>query len=202
MGVRDIFDRLSAWTGQAHDGRWPDADMLPFGTLTPHPGWGKARQSRLTIEEERTQLTLLAIARSPLILGANLTKLDEPTRTLLTNRDVIRVNQTALDSHPVDKLPPGFENARVWVASGTDQQPPQRYLAVFNLDDKPAFLEAPWNALGLDNSTHLTAHDLWTGHSLAVTDHLKIDLPPHGSVLYALDTHAPAASPKPQSPSQ
>jgi hypothetical protein len=106
MGVRDIFERLPAWAGQAGNGRWPDADMLPFGALAPHPGLGVARQSRLSLDEERTQLTLLVIARSPLILGANLTKLDEATRALLTNQEVLRVNQTAHDSHPVENLPP------------------------------------------------------------------------------------------------
>jgi alpha-galactosidase len=202
MGIRDIFDRLPAWAGQAHDGRWPDADMLPFGTLAPHPGWGKARQSRLTLEEERTQLTLLAISRSPLILGANLTKLDKATRALLTNKDVLQVNQTARDSHPVDNLPPGFEKARVWLASGTGQEQSQRYLAIFNLDDKPVSLEAPWNTLGLEDSAHHTSRDLWTGHRLSLTDHLKIALPAHGSALYALETHAPGAPHQHESPSR
>src|ERR1035441_5966710 len=46
-------------------------DMLPWGWLGPHPGWGEARQSLLTHDEQRTEFTLWAIARSPLILGAN-----------------------------------------------------------------------------------------------------------------------------------
>ena len=54
--------------------------MLPIGELAPHPGWGEARTSRLTPEEQRTQLTLWTIARSPLILGANLTRLEARTR--------------------------------------------------------------------------------------------------------------------------
>ena len=180
MGVRNIFDRLLPWVGQAGEGRWPDADMLPFGMLTPHPGWGIPRKSRLSTDEERTQLSLLAIARSPLILGANLTKLDEPTRALLTNPDVIRVDQKTHDNHPVANLPPGFENARVWIATGAEGQ---RFLAVFNLDDKPASLEASWGKLGLDAGDH-TARDLWDGHRVPASERLKISLPPHGSALY------------------
>ena len=183
MGVRDIFDHLQAWAGQAGDGRWPDADMLPFGVLAPHPGWGEARKSRLTQDEQRTQLTLLSIARSPLILGANLTKLDDATRSLITNKDVIAVDQTGYDSHPVGNLPPGFEHARVWVASG---KAGQRFLAVFNLDDKPASLEASWSALGLSTGKHV-ARDLWNGQDLAASDRLKIVLPAHGCVLYAVE---------------
>jgi len=180
MGVRNIFDRLLPWVGQAGDGRWPDADMLPFGMLAPHPGWGEARKSRLSPEEERTQLTLLAIARSPLILGANLTKLDETTRALLTNAGVIGVDQKTHDNHPVGSLPPGFENARVWIATGAEGQ---RFLAVFNLDDKPASLETTWDKLGLDAGNH-AARDLWDGHRVNASDRLKVALPPHGSALY------------------
>lgn len=182
MGVRDIFDRLPAWVGQAGDGRWPDADMLPFGMLAPHPGLGVARQSRLTLDEERTHLTLLVIARSPLILGANLTKLDEATRALLTNRDVLNVNQTAYDSHPVESLPPGFESVRVWVASGKADRS-QRFLAVFNLDGKPISLGATWGKLGVDPGKHV-ARELWQRHRLEASDNLAITLPAHGCVLY------------------
>jgi len=182
MGVRNIFDRLLPWVGQAHDGRWPDADMLPFGMLAPHPGWGAPRHSRLTLDEERTQLSLLAMARSPLILGANLTQLDEPTRALITNRDVIAIDQHSHDNHPVETLPPGFEHARVWVASG---QAGERYLAVFNLDDKPASLQATWEQLGMGAGKH-AARELWSGHRLEASTRLTIQLPAHGCVLYAI----------------
>lgn len=185
MGVRDIFDRLPPWTGQARDGRWPDADMLPFGMLVPHPGWGEARKSRLTLDEERTQLTLLAIARSPLILGANLTKLDDATRALITNKDVIAVDQTSHDNHPVEHLPSGFEHVRVWLAYG---EKGQRYVAVFNLDDRPASIDTTWNNLGLAQGKH-AVRDLWDGHRLAAFDRLKVVLPAHGCVLYALESH-------------
>ncbi|MBB6254732.1 glycoside hydrolase family 27 protein [Nitrospirillum iridis] len=178
-GIRDIFDRLPGWAPHTGGGHWADADMLPLGTLAPHPGWGEPRQSRLTPDEARTQVTLWAIARSPLILGANLTKLDEATRALITNRDVIAVNQTAEESHPVTDLPAGFANARVWLATGSGRH----YLAVFNLDDKPTALTAPWTQLGLTAGPH-AAHDLWDGHELAPAPGLEVTLPAHGSVLY------------------
>ena len=185
MGVQDIFVRLQPWVGQSGAGHWPDADMLPFGMLAPHPGWGESRHSRLTLNEERTQLTLLAMARSPLILGANLTQLDEETRALITNRDVISVNQTGRDNHPVDNLPAGMEKVRVWVASGSGSERSQRFIAVFNLDDKPVSVEATWAKLGLPSDT-LTARDLWDGHTLPPSTGLKVQLDAHGCVLYAV----------------
>ena len=183
----NIFVRLQPWIGQAHDGRWPDADMLPFGMLAPHPGLGEARHTRLTLDEQRTQLSLLAIARAPLVLGANLTLLDADTRRLITNKDVIAIDQTSRDNHPVENLPAGFEKARVWVASGTGRQQSVHFLAVFNLEDKPASLEAPWAKLGLA-SGKLIARDLWESHRLAPSDSLKLVLPAHGCVLYAMST--------------
>jgi hypothetical protein len=186
VGVRNIFDKLPPWVGQARDGRWPDADMLPIGMLAPHPGLGEARKSRLTPNEQRTQLTLLAIARSPLILGANLTQLDDATRALISNREVLAVNQDGRDSHPVTALPPGFEQVRVWVASGRQGKQRPRYLAVFNLDDRPASLQATWDQWGLPAGRH-TAHSLWDGYWLEPSERLKIDLPAHGSALYEVE---------------
>jgi len=182
MGVRDVFDRLPSWAGQAHDGRWPDADMLPFGMLAPHPGWGTARQSRLTLDEQRTLLSLLAIARSPLILGANLTKLDDATRALLLNRAVIAVNQDSLDNHPVEQLPKGFEQVRAWVASGKGGE---RYLALFNLAEKPVDLHAAWGELGLEPGRY-AARDLWDGKHVDASEAPSIHLPAHGCVLWAV----------------
>jgi hypothetical protein len=182
MGVRDIFDRLVPWAGQARDGRWPDADMLPLGMLAPHPGWGEPRRSRLTQDEARTQITLLAIARAPLILGANLTRLDDATRALITNKEVIAMNQHSRDNRPVEHLPPGFEQARVWVAQGKHGE---RYLAVFNLDDRPVSLEAAWDALGVPPGTY-AARELWSQRSADASKRMKVDLPAHGCAVYAL----------------
>ena len=134
--------------------------MLPWGWLGPHPGWGEPRQSRLTHDEQQTEFTLWAIARSPLILGANLTKLDDFTRSLMTNQSILFMNQNVTYSHPVDDLASlgaGFENARVWRA--TINEPGARnyaeYFGFFNLDDKPVTLRASWKQLGLEGSKHL-----------------------------------------------
>ena len=107
FGIRDDFDRLAQWYPYINPGNWPDADMLPEGWLGPQPGWGEPRQSRLTHDEQRTEFTLWAISRSPLIFGANLTRLDDFTRSLLTNQSVLFMDQYATYSHPVDLSKPG-----------------------------------------------------------------------------------------------
>ncbi len=181
QGLRQGFDKLALWYPYAKPGNWPDADMLPFGTLAPHPGWGDPRQSRLTPDEARSMFTLWAVARSPLILGGDLTKLDDFTRSLITNKAVIAVNQTAWESAPITDLPKGFENARVWTAFAGPRDKPARYLAVFNLDDKPLVLKASWRKLGVKGRS---ARELWTG---ARARQLNVTLPPHGSAIYRVE---------------
>jgi hypothetical protein len=160
--------------------------MLPWGWLGPHPGMGEARQSRETQDEQRTEFTLWAIARSPLILGANLTKLDDFTRSLLTNEPIIFMNQTITYSRQVDtaKLP-GFEHARVW--RGTINEPGARvyreYFAFFNLDDKPVTLSTAWKQLGLDGKKHLV-QDLWSESTGKESKEVVVTLPAHGSAIY------------------
>ena len=138
---------LAKWFPYTGPGSWPDADMLPEGWLGPKPGWARPRHSRLTHDEQRTEFTLWAITRSPLILGTNLTRLDDFTRSLLTNKNALSIDQNATYSRPVDlsALGPGFRIARVWRA--TIGQPGDRgyaeYFAFFNLPDSPPRPDAP-----------------------------------------------------------
>jgi hypothetical protein len=186
FGIRDAFDRLAKWYVYTGPGSWPDEDMLPFGYLGPHPGWGQARQSRYTPDEERTEFALWAIARSPLILGANLTKLDDLTRSLLGNQDILFMNQNTTYDQPVDvsTLGPGFENARVWRA--TINQPGARgyteYFGFFNLDDKAVTLRTTWKQLGLDGKH--SGQNMWDDSTTKEGKEISVTLPPHGSAVF------------------
>lgn len=181
-GLETGFKKLAEWHAYAKPGNWPDADMLPFGSLEPNPGWGEARQSRLTPDETRSWFTLWAIARSPLILGANLTKLDDFTRGLLTNKAVIGVNQTAWESYPVEGAGP--DKTRIWVALTGNRQKPQPYVALFNLADTQQTLHTRWKELGVKAGS-LT--NLWTGKKTPATNGVTITLPAHGSAIFRVE---------------
>jgi len=189
FGVRDAFDRLAKWFPNVAPGNWPDEDMLPEGWLGPHPGWGEPRQSRLTQDEQRTEFTLWAIARSPLILGTNLTKLDDFTKSLITNSTILFMNQNVTYSRPLDaaNLPVGFENARVWRA--TIDAPGARnyaeFLAFFNLDEKPVMLHASWKQLGLEGRKHMV-QDAWKEDTGRESTGINVILPAHGSAIYRI----------------
>ena len=187
FGVGDAFDRLAKWFPYVKEGNWPDEDMLPWGWLGPHPGWGEPRQSRETQDEQRTEFTLWAITRSPLILGANLTRLDEFTKSLITNQTMLFMNQNVTYSRPVDaaSLGAGFEHARVWRATinASGARNYAEFFAFFNLDDKPATLRATWKQLGLEGTKH-QAQNVWSESAFKESKEVSVTLPAHGSTVY------------------
>lgn len=186
--LKGQFDRLATWSKfDLKPGQWPDADMLPFGELRPTAGWGQPRHTRLTPDEQKTVMTLWSIAQSPLILGANLTLLDNATLRLLTNREVLRIDQQAvLRGRPVPAFSAG--DLRVWRAEvrSTDSSKPAIAVALFNLGDAPLVVDQPVAALGLLRGSEYEARDVtdvWSGKRLGDLRQLHVTIPPHGCVL-------------------
>jgi hypothetical protein len=124
--LKEQFDRLNDWTPFRGPGHFPDADMLPLGTIS----MGK-RQTNFTPDEQVTLLTLWSIARSPLVLGADLTKLDEATLALITNDEVIAVDQDSTNNRQLFHRD-GFYG---WIADIPGSK--DRYLALFNTRAAP-----------------------------------------------------------------
>lgn len=188
QSVKEQFSRLAEWEPYAKPGNWPDADMLPIGQLKPSPGDGNPRASRLTNEEQRTQVTLWAIARSPLILGSNLTLLDDNTLSLLTNRDLIRVNQTATHSAQVFNT----DNLVGWRA---DLPGGEKAIALFNLGDTEADVTKQISDFGADlGARNWNVHSIWDGGAAIPEREFLTRLPPHGSVLLLLGVNGDSAN--------
>jgi hypothetical protein len=186
FGLRDEFDRLAKWAPYAQPGAWPDADMLPLGWLGPHPGNDVTRQSRLTLDEERTEVTLWAMARSPLIYGGNLTKLDDFTRSLLSNREAIDIDQNAVASGEAATYPEDPLRPRYWWAK-TGGAHPKRYLAVFNLKDAPQDIDVPWSYFHLADKNH-AVYDVWNEKRIPSAKTLKAGtIPAHGCALFRVE---------------
>jgi len=180
QGVRNQFERAAAWAGFGKSGHWPDADMLPLGSLRPSAGWGPPRDSRLTHDEQRTLFTLWSIFRSPLIMGGNLLQADAWTSALLTNAEVLAVDQHAIENRPVITT----DNLIVWTARPDGTAAPQEdfYLAVFNVSDTTQEIHYSWTELGMPGGTYKLA-DLWTHRELAPSPDLVWTLPPHAPAL-------------------
>jgi hypothetical protein len=184
FGLKGDFDRIAAWHKSVKPGNWPDADMLPEGYLGPHPGWGESRQSRFTHDEQQFEFTLWCMSRSPLIFGGNLLKLDDFSRTLMTNRELIDIDQDSTESNPVTTLPAGFENARVWFAAVGAGAEPKFYFAFFNLDDQPKALHFHWNDLRVSFMGRHTPTNVFTGEAGSPSEEMTVQLPAHGSAVY------------------
>ncbi len=179
QGVDNQFRRLARWAPLARPGHWPDADMLAIGYLGPKPGLGSARWSRLSHAEQRTYMTLWCIARSPLMIGANLTRMNRWTLSLLDNPEVIAVDQQARDAHQV------FSRHAFVVWTSRSQHGGGWYVAAFNLAARARTLRVPWRALGLPPGRY-RVRDLWQRRTLGGATALKVRLAEHGSVLYRL----------------
>jgi len=177
------FAKAAAWAHYAKPGNWPDADMLPLGELRPVPGDGEPRTTRLTHTEQQTLLTLWAMARSPLILGANITLLDDATYKLLTNPDLIRINQTATRSGQV--LHDG--DIIVWTADLPPDSPDGSIaLAFFNTGESQVVLDSSFEAYNLEAATY-RIKDVWTGKTTNKVKSVEsLTLEPHTCVLWLL----------------
>src|SRR5271165_5162065 len=152
--------------------------MLPLGRLAPHPGdGGQPRNTNLTHDEQVTLMTLWCIFRSPLMMGGDLPSSDEWTTSLLTNPEVLAVNQHAKNR----RLAFTTNTTAVWTSQSEDSR--GTYVAVFNLADKEQTLSYDWTRLGLPKAMYLV-RDLWTSQELGSLEALRVKLRPHAAVLY------------------
>ncbi|MFO1476284.1 MAG: NPCBM/NEW2 domain-containing protein [Verrucomicrobiota bacterium] len=118
-----MLGRLDRWNRYRAPGAWPDGDMLPFGTIE------FTRPTRFTKDEQFFCMSLWCIARSPLILGADMTKLDPFTLALLTNPEVLAVNQSSAGNRQLSRT----NDLVVWAAEAPGSA--DRYVALLNAQD-------------------------------------------------------------------
>jgi alpha-galactosidase len=174
------FATAVGWAPYSGPGHWPDADMLPIGYIGPRPGLGRARQTRFTHDEQRTLLTLWSIMRSPLILGGDLPRSDAWTTALLTNPEVLAVDQHSTGNRPLLTT----NGLVIW--SARPQQGKGHFLAIFNRGESVLEVHLRWNEVGLVVGEAYKVRDLWERRDLGAATSLKLSLRPHACVLYRL----------------
>jgi len=122
-------------------------------------------------------MTLWAMARSPLVAGTNLTRMDPATEALYTNPEVIEVDQHSRENRELSRS----GSLVVWTA--VPESGGGRYVAVFNLGDAAQEVKYEWKELGLAEGSH-AVRDLWAHKELGTAGLLKGSLPPHAAMLY------------------
>lgn len=200
--LQSQFKRLHDWEPFRGPGFFPDADMLPVGRLqmwrnenSPTPG----RNTGFTRDELYTLMNLWSISRSPLIIGANLPSNDEFTLQLLTNDELIKVNQYSTNNRQLRQT----GNEYVWVADAEGSA--NKYVALFNAPPNPAgrgrgrgaatataasgpaatTVTMAIEELKLDPMLKLTnVRDIWAHKDLGALDKVSAELAPHASAIF------------------
>ncbi len=169
------FKRLHDWTPHRLPGAWPDADMLPLGTI------GLGRKTKFTPDEQTTMMSLWFIARSPLMHGGDMTKTDDFTLSLLTNAEALAVNRNSSNNRQLFRTDDGLV---AWVADIPNSA--SKYLAVFNTrDGQPAAIPVKLADTGL--SGKVKVRDLWKKQDIGVFENdFSSEAPAHGSRLFRL----------------
>jgi len=161
----------------ASPGHWNDPDMLVVGKV----GWGPSlRESRLTPNEQYTHISLWCLLCSPLLIGCDLTQLDDFTMNLLTNDEVLEVNQDPLGRQAGRIAQDG--SAEVWAKPMEDGS---TAVGLFNRDETPKTVVAKWSDLKL--SGPMRVRDLWRQKDIGVfSDQFGAEVPRHGVMLLRL----------------
>jgi hypothetical protein len=192
--IEHNFELLEEWSSYIGPGNWPDADMIPVGKISlegrPH---GPERMTMLTWNEQVLLMSLWSMARSPLMIGSDLLSLPDSTFWLLSNDEVLYVNQHSTDNRQVIRLDRRIvrpdekrQYYAVWTATDPDNE--DKFVGLFNLLDEETEVcfNMEWEML----RGEYLVRDLWQKADIGTTEGtLCSTLGAHGAVLYRLSKH-------------
>jgi alpha-galactosidase len=178
--IRDTWPSMSRigfdqnkWKPFAGPGHWNDPDMLVVGWV----GWGNPHPSRLTPNEQYTHISLWCLLSAPLLLGNDMTKLDDFTISLLSNDEVLDVNQDPLGDQAAQVSVD--DKKEVWAKTMEDGS---KAVGLFNRGLFPVEVSAKWSDLGITGKQ--VVRDLWRQKDLGTfEEEFKAEIPRHGVVL-------------------
>ncbi|MDX2023589.1 MAG: glycoside hydrolase family 27 protein [Deltaproteobacteria bacterium] len=170
MGITHIIDQMAELHPFAGPGHWNDPDMLEVGN------------GGLSAIENRSHFSFWALFAAPLIAGNDLQNMTPEVRAILTNKEVIAVNQDAL----------GMQGRKVW-----DDGPGEvwikplvngaRAVILFNRGTEARKLTATWQSLGLFPAGKAVVRDLWTQADVGtMTEKFSAQVEPHGVVMVTI----------------
>jgi len=171
------------WTPHAGPGHWNDPDMLVVGRM----GWGEVRDNRLTRDEQITHITLWALLAAPMLIGCDMTRLDDFTLRLLCNDEVLAVNQDPLGRQGRtlrEHRTAGPDGATLRHEAVLVRPLHDGSLAVglFNRGPEGAEVQVSWAELALRGTR--TVRDVWASRPLgSFRRKFSMPVPPHGAQL-------------------
>ncbi len=190
-----VFRAAGTWQGAAGlvPGHWPDTDMLPLGYLGPRCEWHASGETTLTHNQQVAILSLWSIFPSPLVFGGNVQSLMTDatsgpwTLALLTNEEVLAVNQDALGTHATRVAQQG--STEVWAR---DLSGARKAVALFNNGTADATVSVTFSQLAVTGTP--AVRDLWQRADVpGMTTGLSVNVPYGGAVMYTLTPRAAGA---------
>jgi alpha-galactosidase len=171
MKITFANETLFQWAGPGH---WNDPDMLVIGKI----GWGPdVRATQLTPNEQITHITLWCLLAAPLLLGCDLSQLDPFTLALLTNDEVIGVDQDPLGKQASRKA--RTPRTEVWAKPMSDGT---LAVGLFNRAPIQGEVIAKWSDLGIQGQQPV--RDLWLQKDLEPAEgSFTAPVPGHGAML-------------------
>jgi hypothetical protein len=165
--VASRFNQVAAWQPYGGPGGFNDYDSLEVGN---------GSNDGLTPDERQTQMSLWALAASPLILGTDLTNLDPTDLTYLTNRAVLSVDQDAIDASRIVNTP----TAQVFAKT---EKNGDVVVGLFNTTTMPEVVSTTASAIGLPASSAYFLNDLWKHTATEAGGTIAANVAPHGVAL-------------------
>ncbi|MEY9942310.1 NPCBM/NEW2 domain-containing protein [Streptacidiphilus sp. MAP5-3] len=171
--VASRFDEVADWQPYGGPGAFNDYDSAEVGN---------GSNDGLTPNERQTQLSLWAMAASPLILGTDLTHLDQTDLGYLKNTDVIAVDQDGIDAKRIADT----STSQVFTKK---EATGDGIVALFNTSDEQQSISTSASAIGMASGPAYTLTDLWTHRTTETADTITAVVPAHGTALYRVRTN-------------
>jgi hypothetical protein len=177
--LKEQFSSLAQWAPYSGPGNWPDADMLQLGAIAKRGPVGKPRRSGFTPEEARTHITLWSIFRSPLMMGGNLPENLALETELMTNAEIIDINQNSKNSRQVFRK----EEMVCWASESLNGKFVN--VALFNLNDTEKKITVLLSELGLEGN--YVVRDAWKKANIGKANKdINYSIAPHASIMLRL----------------
>lgn len=169
------------WQPYARPGSWNDPDMLIVGKV----GWGKdLHPTNLSPDEQYTHITLWSILAAPLLIGCDMEQIDEFTLSILSNREVISVNQDIAGIQGNRVYADNEREIEVWSKPLNDGSVA---VGLFNLSDNKQEISITWDKLNIQDRQKV--RNLWTQKDEGVfSSEFQANVLPHGVVFIKIES--------------
>nr|P14749.1 RecName: Full=Alpha-galactosidase; AltName: Full=Alpha-D-galactoside galactohydrolase; AltName: Full=Melibiase; Flags: Precursor [Cyamopsis tetragonoloba]CAA32772.1 alpha-galactosidase preproprotein [Cyamopsis tetragonoloba] len=168
--MTSIADSNDKWASYAGPGGWNDPDMLEVGN------------GGMTTEEYRSHFSIWALAKAPLLVGCDIRAMDDTTHELISNAEVIAVNQDKLGVQ--GKKVKSTNDLEVWAGPLSDNKVA---VILWNRSSSRATVTASWSDIGLQQGTTVDARDLWEHSTQSlVSGEISAEIDSHACKMYVL----------------